>query len=142
MRLTFNEAYPYLDLDLSGQERPLLPVTLYGPRGKSIETYALLDSGADISMFHPKWAQAIGLDWKSGVPDEADSVKVGASTKGYRHTIDMRVGANLVTLSRIIFTDDISEEIDSQIIGRSVVFDSMRFAIREYRQTVYVGSTP
>lgn len=68
MRLNFHEEHPF---HVGGglAYYPMVPVTLVGVRGLSVSTYALLDSGADSTIFHAKWAKKIGLDLRSGRPE-------------------------------------------------------------------------
>lgn len=48
--------------------RPIVDVELFGPKG-SIPTIALLDSGADFSLFNIEYAKTIGVDIPVGFID-------------------------------------------------------------------------
>ena len=43
--------------------RPIIPITLFGPKG-SVNVDALIDSGADKSLFHIELGKEIGLNCK------------------------------------------------------------------------------
>ena len=45
--------------------RPLIPIVLFGPRG-SIYIDALVDSGADMSLFHSDIGKDIGIEIEKG----------------------------------------------------------------------------
>ena len=58
--------YPYLTVlnsDPNGKHfrRPVVDVEIFGPK-KGINTFALLDSGADNCLFHLEYAKEIGID--------------------------------------------------------------------------------
>jgi hypothetical protein len=62
--------FPYLKIPHSNPSkkwisRPIILVTLHGPKG-SVNVNALLDSGADKSLFSSQIAEEIGLDLKEG----------------------------------------------------------------------------
>ena len=48
-----------------GQLYPVIPVTLICA-GRAIDTYALVDSGASVSLFQSEMAEALGLDLDRG----------------------------------------------------------------------------
>ena len=56
--------------------RPIIPVMLIGPKGTVIVD-ALIDSGADISMFHKDIGKEIGIDFAQGEQETFSGVEGG-----------------------------------------------------------------
>jgi len=69
--------------------RPIIPVTLHGPKG-SVNVHALLDSGADKCLFSDQFAEEIGLDLKSGEEETFSGIE-GGRVKTYLHKIEMQL---------------------------------------------------
>jgi hypothetical protein len=61
--------FPYAEIERSGQIRllPLVPISLHGPAG-TIDVVALLDSGAEHSVFGDELASHVGIEWETGDP--------------------------------------------------------------------------
>ena len=57
--------FPTTDPKRKWISRPLIPIQIIGPKGKW-EGYALIDSGADRSLFHFEIGEIIGLDVLKG----------------------------------------------------------------------------
>jgi hypothetical protein len=114
----------------------MIPVRLFGHRGKSVDTYALLDSGADYCIFHANWARKIGLDLYTGRKEPIHGIIQTSQEYAYFHRIDIMVGSVKVRCD-IAFSEDIGEEMNDQLIGRDVVFNQIRFAIRQKKLSIY-----
>jgi hypothetical protein len=140
MRLNFREQHPFLWLN-SRMQYPMVPVQLIGRRGRTAKTYALLDSGADMTLFHGNWARAIGLDLESGRPENIGGWAPGTDRYCYCHRISLTIGS-ITVRCEVAFCDDMSEEMNDQLIGREVVFDRMRFSIRQHVSALYIGNLP
>jgi hypothetical protein len=61
--------------------RPIVDVEIFGPKG-SIPTIALLDSGADFSLFNIEYAKAIGVDIAKCETGRTVGVEGSMSSKG------------------------------------------------------------
>lgn len=138
MKLDFEEEHGFIYVRGGDPPRPLIPVTLAGRRGRSVNTYALLDSGADETMFHSLWAGRIGLDYKSGKHGIIGGIKSGQPVEGFYHFVQLRVGSTFMRCE-VFFSDGIGDAWDDQLIGRSVVFERMRFAFRGQIDMTYLG---
>lgn len=65
----------------------------------------------------------------------------GSKRPCYIHRIDLTVGSMTIRCN-VAFCEDMSEEMTDQLIGREVVFDRMRFALRQRVLKIYVGNVP
>lgn len=143
MRLHFEETYPFWRFPAKGGTvlYPMVPVELIALTGKSVATFALLDSGADVSLFHAKWAMRIGLHLTAGQRNDIGGIKQNQALKTYFHPMFLKVGSNRVACD-VGFSADLGEEMTDQLVGRAVVFDRMRFALRQHMERVYIGYVP
>jgi len=139
MRIDFEETHPFLAMNASAPPFPMIPVSLIGRRGLSVETCALLDSGADETMFHAMWAAPIGLDFRSGKYGEMGGISSGHPVTGYTHRVQIRIGLSAPIPCNIFFSDEIGQEWDDQLIGRQTIFRRLRFGLRGRTELTYVG---
>lgn len=71
--------------------KPIIPVFLF--RGKSfIRIEALIDSGADFSLFDAELAGLLGIKWNQGVPHTFVGI-TGSRGKAYFHSMKLKVGS-------------------------------------------------
>lgn len=138
MRLDFPEEFPFFQMGMPPRLVPMLPVTLVGLKGLRVETYALLDSGADASLFHARWADKIGLDLYAGRFEELFGIDPGSPIQCFYHRVDVTVGLNSFSCD-IAFSEDIGDDISDNLLGREVLFDRFQFAFRQRIGTLYVG---
>ncbi len=61
----------------------MIPVRLIGPAGW-IDTYALVDSGSDDTIFDHELAAATGIEWQKGPSHEITGVDGGKLTVHFR----------------------------------------------------------
>lgn len=72
--------------------RPVIPVTLFN-RGMGVKHLALIDSGADLCVFHAEIGEQIGIDIESGKEFIFYGIaKKPEPLKAYRHDIKIEVG--------------------------------------------------
>ena len=140
MRLDFQEEHGYWLNPWGEAPYPMVPVMLIGNRGKSVETYALIDTGSDYTLFHAAWAERIGLDVFSGREDTLKGINPDpkSAITCFHHRVRVKVGL-VNTFSQVAFSYDIGEEPESQLLGRLDVFDQMRIGLRQSVQTLYIG---
>lgn len=141
MRLEFDEEHPFQRQ--RGRLYPALRVTLYHG-SRSTSTFALLDTGADTCLFHETFARRIGLRLMEGDPDYIGGIKPGSRIRVYFHRVRMRIGYGSELTFKVAFSNEIKEEMTDQLIGREVVFDARRFALRQGAGDgkLYVGGRP
>lgn len=70
--------------------RPLAKVTLRSSSGELFDITALIDSGADVSMFSPSVARILGIDIKRGKRKTFHGL--GGTIKAYVHQINLQLG--------------------------------------------------
>jgi hypothetical protein len=71
--------------------RPLARVALRSGSGEQFDITALVDSGADISMFSPSVGRIIGIDLRRGKREVFHGL--GGEIEAYIHHIDLQVGS-------------------------------------------------
>jgi hypothetical protein len=69
--------------------RPLIPVRLFY-KDKYLDIYALIDSGADVSLFHSSIAKKLGMDLKAGRKEKASGIS-GDPIDIYFHPIKLQI---------------------------------------------------
>lgn len=69
--------------------RPLIPVRLLH-KEKHLDVYALIDSGADASVFHSSIARELGINIESGRQEQFSGISEG-SIEVYFHIIKLQI---------------------------------------------------
>jgi hypothetical protein len=78
----------------NGVQRPIIPITIRNPRtDQSVRHFALVDSGADLSIFSGEIAEVIGLDLAAGIRKNVSGVVAGENRPYYLHQVEIEVGA-------------------------------------------------
>lgn len=78
-----SKEFPYIRE--KGRYLPMIPVLV----GGVFQTYALIDSGAEISIFRPEVGEVLGLDIEKG--DKTELTGIGGRIAVYRHYIPLTV---------------------------------------------------
>lgn len=77
--------YPFLKFKLGDYPRPFLPITILNPHsGMHVDSYALVDTGADECAFPASFAEILGHNLASGKQKHIDTGN--GSTMAYGHT--------------------------------------------------------
>lgn len=99
--------------------RPIIPLTILC-KGRFVQYQALLDTGADYNVFHADIADYLGIKLTAG-----KSIKItgigGDSIKGYQHTVELKVGRNIINTS-ITFSRQIPNNAIA-VLGNQGFFD-------------------
>lgn len=112
--------FPYVDRGY-GTLVPIIPVTV-GKGDNCIVTEALVDSGADQSIFDAQFAEAVGIeDVESGEEVKFEGVS-GHFLTGYLHDVDLNVGGNPFRDVNIAFSRDMPDNAVN-ILGQQGFFD-------------------
>lgn len=110
--------FPYVQI--RGLYHPIIPVTLYRNDHAS-PTDALVDSGANASIFHADYAEDIGIaNIESGSPVEFVGIS-GAPVRGYRHEVTLDIGGHKFANLSIAFSHDLSPD-SFNILGQEEFF--------------------
>lgn len=116
--------------------RPLIPVALFGPKG-SIYIDALIDSGADMSLFHSDIGKDIGLEMEKGKRQTFSGIE-GGNVIVYTYPIYLQIiGMNEKIEVEAGFTETSGV---SAILGQEGFFD--KFRIKFERDINSVEITP
>ena len=99
--------FPYVKIH--GDYEPIIPLELCG-NGRSISTDALVDSGADASLFHATYAEEIGIDDIKDGPQLPFYGISGAPVRGYVHDVEIEIGGNRFGPIGIAFSRDLSPD--------------------------------
>ncbi len=108
--------------------QPIIPIVL---RRDDVEckTDALVDPGADASLFHAEYAAEIGIDnIEDGEPMPFHGIS-GAPLRAYRHVITLEVGGNVFPDFDIAFSRDLSPD-SFNILGQADFFGLSRSSSR------------
>lgn len=73
--------------------RPIIKVRL-GLNNQSFLSEALVDSGADDSIFHSDFATLLGIDLKSGIKQETGGIVAGQKACYYLHKVELDLDGN------------------------------------------------
>jgi predicted aspartyl protease len=77
--------YPFLKFKLGDYPRPFLPITILNPHsGMHVDSYALVDTGADECAFPASFAEILGHNLTSGKQKHIGTGN--GSTMAYGHT--------------------------------------------------------
>ncbi len=116
--------------------RPIIRVRL-AHQGQSVMTDALIDSGADVSLFHASLARKLGLDPESGVCKNFYGIS-GEPVPGYFHEITLQiVGMNTQVRLLVAFTE---AEGVSALLGQADFFEAFRITFERRKQRMEIDS--
>ena len=114
--------------------RPLIPITLFGPKG-SIYIDALIDSGADMCLFHSDIGRDIGLEIEKGEREVFSGIE-GGNVIVYVFPIYLQiVGMNEKVEVKAGFTETLGV---SAILGQEGVFDNFRIKFERDRNSIEI----
>lgn len=118
--------FPYKG-DPSGKNFPIIPITLE-TAGKKREFFALIDSGATISIFRGEVADILGIDIEKG--KEIYLGGIGGRIKGYIHRIKIEVSGKRF-ICPIVFSKEY--HVSFNLLGREVFFKKFRIIFEEQK---------
>ena len=110
--------------------KPIIPVTIIGPRRK-VNTFMILDSGADISMIPYSVGETIGLELDMTTRSEVQGIGEG-SVPYVLGQVKLRI-ENLEIPVRISWA--LIEEVPF-ILGRLDVFQELAVEFREFENKI------
>lgn len=119
--------------------RPLIPVALLH-NNKSIKVYALVDSGADMSLFHVSLARELGIEVANGRKEKFLGISEEAGIDVYVHTVGLQVIGNSEPIEiEIGFTE--SKNIGA-ILGQAGFFDHYHIKFERNKERFEIVSVP
>lgn len=121
--------FPYIRE--KGRYLPMVPVLV----GKLFQTYAIVDSGAEISLFRPEVAKVLGIQIEKG--ERMDLTGIGGRIVVYRHIILIAIAARELK-SNIAFSHEFVASIN--ILGRNNFFRYFIVKFDELKKITYLES--
>ena len=97
--------------------------------------YAIVDSGANISLFQYEVAELLGLSVKKGKKIPLSGI--GGKIHGFLHTIPVNVAGRAIPL-KVCFSKEL--RIPLNLLGRDNFFKYFRVTFDEQRQCINLGS--
>ena len=100
--------------------KPILPVEIaYG--AASVRYEALVDSGADFSIFDAEIGEYLGLDVRAGTPLAFGGIQERGGATAYIHEVRLRIGGHAHTVP-VGFSPDIATQ-GFGVLGQKGFFD-------------------
>ena len=125
------KVFPYTSY--RGRFYPIIPVVIEG-RDRAV-VYALVDSGATISLFHISIAEDVGIDLEDAEP--VYLAGIGGYIRAY---IKKRVKISIEGLGSITIPIAFSEYIaaDIAVLGRQGFFEAFEITFREWEKKLVI----
>lgn len=92
-------------------------------KGVRVGYEVLVDSGADLCIFHAEMADVLGIDFKKGKPQEVFGVG-GKASLFYIHPIEIVVGGWKYTIEAGFMPDVSGRKIQYGLVGQLGFFDT------------------
>lgn len=125
-------------LQLIPHSRPLIPIRLIGRPGfRPIDTLALLDSGADRSVFPEQFAVRLGLDLSVGT-----SIPIKGATGGQYPARILPVTVELLGVPFDCHAAFTSGKVPYSFIGREGIFERAQWGFRIAHNMIYFDPNP
>lgn len=121
--------FPY-KTDAQGNYFPVIPLSLkFGNKKK--EFFALVDSGATISIFRSEVADSLGINVTSG--KETYLGGVGGRIKGYIHNLEIEI-AGKQFMCPVVFSYEYL--VSFNLLGRASFFEKFRITFEEKKNSL------
>lgn len=116
--------FPYRN-DTSGNSFPVIPLSLEFAAKKK-EFFALIDSGATVSIFRSEVAESLGINIEKG--KEIYLGGVGGKIKGFLHRLQIEVAGKRFVCP-VVFSQDYL--VSFNLLGREGFFKRFRITFEE-----------
>jgi predicted aspartyl protease len=114
--------------------RPIIPVTLFGPKG-DIRVDALIDSGADKCLFNAEIGREIGLEIEKGEKEIFSGIE-GGKIIAYLHKIKLQIiGIDMTIEIEAGFTDALGV---IAILGQDGFFDAFKIKFEKDHDVIEI----
>jgi predicted aspartyl protease len=110
---------------------PIIPVTLIDSESKKFDTTALIDSGANISIFNYDVAKQLGVEIEKG--EEVFLGGVGGRIKGYIHEIIIEVSGKSFKIPVVLSREYL---VSFNLLGRKGFFEEFKIAFDEKNRII------
>lgn len=116
-------------------KRPMLQVTLFGGT-KHEQVICLVDSGADVSLFHASIGRNLGIEIESGTYKEFEGI--AGNLEAYMHDVELQIQDFSERVQIVVgFTE--SEGVDA-ILGQTGFFENYRICFDRRRGKMEIRS--
>jgi hypothetical protein len=112
--------FPYTRLP-NKIKRPIIRIAIEH-KGKEIPYFGLIDSGADINIFHSELAELLGLDLEAGEKQYVAGVVEGERRPYYVHKVSLKIGGWRHENVRVGFMPSLSKN-GHGLLGQYGFFD-------------------
>lgn len=119
--------YPYRK-DASGNFYPIISLSLITDKAKK-EYFALIDSGATISIFRPEVADSLGIDIEKGT--EIYLGGVGGRIKGFIHKVNVEIAGKKLKIP-VVFSNEY--HVSLNLLGREGFFVEFKIIFEEKKK--------
>jgi hypothetical protein len=99
--------FPYTKLP-NRIKRPIIRIAVEH-KGKEIPYFGLIDSGADMNLFHAEIADLLGLDLKAGEKQFVGGIVDGERREYYVHHVTLKIGGWRHENVRVAFMPSLSK---------------------------------
>jgi aspartyl protease len=113
---------------------PLVSVRL-AHKGKHQKVWALIDSGADVSVFNSDIASLLGLTPNARTPNPMVGL-IGGAIDAWLHPIELTVGEFPSVAINVAFTD--TNIPDVSILGQRGFFDNFQIRFQRYKDLIEI----
>lgn len=112
--------FPYTRFP-NGIKRPIIRIAIEH-NGKQLPYFGLIDSGADINLFHGELAALLGLNLEAGEKHSVGGVVDGERREYYVHRVSLKVGGWTHPNLRVGFMPSLSKN-GHGLLGQYGFFD-------------------
>ena len=95
---------------------------------------AKIDSGSKFCIFQPRYAEWLGLDLTSGIPEKIRTA--AGSFPAYGHEVTLQVG-DLQWDTTVYFAEP--EDFPVNVVGRIGFLDHLQIGLVDYERQLYLG---
>jgi len=112
-----------------GRYLPMVPIMV----GNLFQTYAIIDSGAEISLFRPEIGKALGIQIEKG--ERMELTGIGGRIVIYKHIIPIAI-ADWKIKCRVAFSHEFAASVN--ILGRNNFFHFFMVKFDELKKMTYL----
>jgi hypothetical protein len=120
-------------IDYSAHDEIAIEIDLIS-RDLHVTVGAKLDSGSKFCIFQPRYAEWLGLDLTSGIPEKIRTA--AGSFPAYGHEVILQVG-DLQWDTTAYFAEP--EDFPVNVVGRIGFLDHLQIGLVDYEQLLYLG---
>jgi hypothetical protein len=128
--------FPYAKIE--GHYKPIIDLVLHRD-ARFIRTDALVDSGADASLFHAAYPQELAIENLEDGPEVSFFGISGAPLRAYAHEVTIELGGNRFGPVQIAFSHDLSPDWFN-ILGQKDFFSLFPVKFTYNKQEIHLMS--